>query len=159
VELNLRARVRAGDREAFGVLFDECARSVYNHAFRLTGNWSTAGEVVSLTFLEGWRLGGTVRPDGGSLRPRGAGYRGQCDRQCAAGVDNPAYAWLRSLPASPQALLRMLRALTRGYPANEQDGQTFDAIGSLLGKSIVPPGTAVVDRAIVNRPGEIPPRG
>jgi RNA polymerase sigma-70 factor (ECF subfamily) len=69
VELNLRARVRAGDPEAFGVLFDECARSVYNHAFRLTGNWSTAEEVVSLTFLEAWRLCGTVRPDGGSLRP------------------------------------------------------------------------------------------
>jgi RNA polymerase sigma factor (sigma-70 family) len=69
VELSLRARVRAGDPDAFGVLFDECARSVYNHAFRLTGNWSAAEEVVSLTFLEAWRLRATVRPDGGSLRP------------------------------------------------------------------------------------------
>jgi RNA polymerase sigma-70 factor (ECF subfamily) len=35
------------------------ARAVYNHAFRLTGNWSAAEEVVSLTFLEAWRLRGT----------------------------------------------------------------------------------------------------
>ena len=65
----LRARVRAGDRDAFGLLFESHARAVYNHAFRLTGNWSAAEEVVSLTFLEGWRLRHTVRPDGGSLLP------------------------------------------------------------------------------------------
>ena len=64
-----RTRVRAGDHDEFGVLFTEHARAVYNHAFRLTGNWSAAEEVVSLTFLEAWRLRGTVRPDGGSLLP------------------------------------------------------------------------------------------
>jgi RNA polymerase sigma-70 factor (ECF subfamily) len=69
VELSLRARVRAGDQDAFGVLFEEHARAVYNHAFRVTGNWSTAEEVVSLTFLEAWRLRGTIRPEGGSLLP------------------------------------------------------------------------------------------
>ena len=69
VELSLRAQVRAGDPDAFGVLFDECGRAVYNLAFRMTGNWSAAEEVVSLTFLEAWRLRGTIRPAGGSLRP------------------------------------------------------------------------------------------
>jgi RNA polymerase sigma factor (sigma-70 family) len=69
MDLSLRARVRAGDPDAFGMLYDECARAVYNHAFRLTGNWSAAEEVVSLTFLEAWRLRGRVEPDGGSLRP------------------------------------------------------------------------------------------
>ena len=69
MELSLRARVRAGDPEAFGVLFDECARAVYNHAFRVTGNWSTAEEVVSLTFLEAWRLRGTVRRRNGTCLP------------------------------------------------------------------------------------------
>src|ERR1700750_2897849 len=64
-----RARVRAGDPDAFGMLFDDYARAVYNLAFRLTGNWSAAEEVVSLTFLEAWRLRGTVRPGGGSLLP------------------------------------------------------------------------------------------
>ena len=64
-----RARVRAGDPDAFGMLFDDYARAVYNLAFRLTGNWSTAEEVVSLTFLEAWRLRGRVAPAGGPLRP------------------------------------------------------------------------------------------
>jgi len=68
VELSQRARVRAGDHDEFGVLFCEHARAVYNHAFRLTGNWSAAEEVVSLTFLEAWRLRGTVRPGGCAAR-------------------------------------------------------------------------------------------
>ena len=62
MERSLRARVRAGDPDAFAVLFDECARAVYNLAFRMTGNWSAAEEVVSLTFPEAWRLRDTVQP-------------------------------------------------------------------------------------------------
>jgi RNA polymerase sigma-70 factor (ECF subfamily) len=69
MEPGLRARVRAGDPAAFSTLFDEHSRSVYNLAFRLTGNWSIAEEAVSLTFLEAWRLRASVEPDGGSLRP------------------------------------------------------------------------------------------
>lgn len=69
MELSLRTRVRAGDKDAFGLLFEEHARAVYNHAFRLTGNWSTAEEVVSLTFLEAWRARGTIRAEGDSLLP------------------------------------------------------------------------------------------
>jgi RNA polymerase sigma factor (sigma-70 family) len=69
VELNLRARVRAGDPEAFGELFEENARAVYNHAFRLTADWAVAEDAVSLTFLEAWRHREVVEPEGGSLRP------------------------------------------------------------------------------------------
>lgn len=69
VETTMRARVRAGDPDAFGRLFDDHARAVYNHAFRLTGDWSAAEDVVSVTFLEAWRLRGRVDVEGGSLRP------------------------------------------------------------------------------------------
>ncbi|SFC19024.1 RNA polymerase sigma factor [Streptomyces aidingensis] len=69
MEMSVRARIRAGDPDTFGSLFDDYARAVYNHAFRLTGDWSTAEDVLSLTFLEAWRLRETVDPDGGSLRP------------------------------------------------------------------------------------------
>jgi RNA polymerase sigma factor (sigma-70 family) len=67
----MRGRVHAGDPDVFRELFDEHARSVYNHAFRLTGNWSAAEDVVSLTFLEAWRLRERVdvSAEGGSLRP------------------------------------------------------------------------------------------
>jgi RNA polymerase sigma-70 factor (ECF subfamily) len=75
METSMRARVHAGDPDAFRELFDQHARSVYNLAFRLTGNWSTAEDVVSLTFLEAWRLRERVDvaldtdASGGSLRP------------------------------------------------------------------------------------------
>ncbi|MEV7967386.1 RNA polymerase sigma factor [Sphaerisporangium sp. NPDC088356] len=67
--MTMRARIRDGDTEAFSQLFDEYARAVYNHGFRLTGNWSAAEDVVSLTFLEAWRLRGRLDAEGGSLRP------------------------------------------------------------------------------------------
>ncbi|MGJ6969994.1 RNA polymerase sigma factor [Streptosporangium sp. G11] len=67
--MSIRARIRGGDTEAFEQLFDEFARSVYGHAFRLTGNWSVAEDVMSLTFLEAWRLRHRIDADGGSLRP------------------------------------------------------------------------------------------
>ena len=71
VEMTMRRRIRAGDPDAFRELFDEYVRSVYNHAFRLTGNWSVAEDVVSLTFLEAWRLRDRVdvSVESGSLRP------------------------------------------------------------------------------------------
>ncbi|HTR92066.1 MAG TPA: RNA polymerase sigma factor [Trebonia sp.] len=69
MEPSLRGRVRDGDPDAFGVLFDDHSRAVYNLAFRLTGSWAEAEEVVSLTFLEAWRLRARVEPDGESLRP------------------------------------------------------------------------------------------
>ena len=65
----LRARARAGDADAFGAVFDACAKSVYNHAFRLTGDWSVAEEVMAMTFLEAWRGRDKIAADGGSLKP------------------------------------------------------------------------------------------
>jgi RNA polymerase sigma-70 factor (ECF subfamily) len=69
MEPSLRARVRAGDPDAFGELFDGHTRAVYSLAYRLTGNRTEAEEIVSLTFLEAWRLRDRVKPDGESLRP------------------------------------------------------------------------------------------
>ncbi|MGW6058770.1 RNA polymerase sigma factor [Streptomyces sp. NPDC055189] len=65
----MHARIRAGEREAFGELYEAYARAVYNHALRLTGDWSTAEEVMSETFLAAWRTRERLEPDGGSLKP------------------------------------------------------------------------------------------
>ncbi|MGW2324573.1 RNA polymerase sigma factor [Streptomyces sp. NPDC001700] len=65
----LRERIRAGDREAFAELYAEHARSVYNHAFRLTGNWSVAEEVMGDTFLDAWRGREQLEPGDGTLKP------------------------------------------------------------------------------------------
>ncbi|MFJ8040203.1 RNA polymerase sigma factor [Kitasatospora sp. NPDC096147] len=49
-------RIRAGDPEAFRELFREHASLVHRHAVRVSGDRDLAEEVVSLTFLEAWRL-------------------------------------------------------------------------------------------------------
>ncbi|SHN43616.1 RNA polymerase sigma factor [Cryptosporangium aurantiacum] len=51
----LWAAAAGGDRDAFGVLFDRHARAVYNHCFRLAGNWAMAEDATAATFLSAWR--------------------------------------------------------------------------------------------------------
>ncbi|MER6160060.1 RNA polymerase sigma factor [Streptomyces sp. NPDC001868] len=63
MEPSLRTRVRTGDPEAFSRLFREHAQAVYGHAARLTADRNTAEDVVSLTFLEAWRLRERLLPD------------------------------------------------------------------------------------------------
>jgi RNA polymerase sigma factor (sigma-70 family) len=65
----MRTRVRTGDPKVFAELFDDHARAVYNHAFRLTADWSAAEDVMSTTFMEAWRRRASVETEGGSLRP------------------------------------------------------------------------------------------
>ncbi|MFJ8009950.1 RNA polymerase sigma factor [Streptomyces fagopyri] len=65
----MRTRVRAGDPSAFAELYDQHARAVYNHAFRLAPDWSAAEDVMAETFMEAWRLRDRVDAEGGSLRP------------------------------------------------------------------------------------------
>ncbi|MDX6479826.1 MAG: hypothetical protein QOG85_336 [Gaiellaceae bacterium] len=51
----LWARSRAGDREAFGTLYDRHARLIYNYCFRRVGSRETAQDLLSMVFLEAWR--------------------------------------------------------------------------------------------------------
>ncbi|MFJ2780126.1 MULTISPECIES: RNA polymerase sigma factor [unclassified Kitasatospora] len=69
MEKSIRARIRAGDAVAFGQIFEDHARAVYRHAVRMTGDRTVAEDVVSLTFLEAWRLRAKVEEEGESLRP------------------------------------------------------------------------------------------
>ncbi|MGW2447878.1 RNA polymerase sigma factor [Streptomyces sp. NPDC001675] len=64
MEHSLRARIRAGDAQAFAQLFREHAQAVYGHAARHLGDPNAAEDVVSLTFLEAWRLRGRLLADG-----------------------------------------------------------------------------------------------
>ncbi|MEV6201519.1 RNA polymerase sigma factor [Streptomyces sp. NPDC051771] len=68
MELPLNERVRSGDRAAFAEIFDEHARVVYAHAVRTTGDWALAEDVMSLTFLEAWRLRDKLREEVRSVR-------------------------------------------------------------------------------------------
>ncbi|WP_280722467.1 RNA polymerase sigma factor [Kitasatospora sp. MAA4] len=69
MDKSIRARVRAGDSVAFGQIFEDHARAVHRYAVRMTGDRAVAEDVVSLTFLEAWRLRARVDPEGESLRP------------------------------------------------------------------------------------------
>jgi RNA polymerase sigma factor (sigma-70 family) len=69
MEHSFRARIQAGDADAFGGLFDEHARAMYRYAYRVTGDATGAEDVVAQTFLEAWRLRRTVLAEGGSLEP------------------------------------------------------------------------------------------
>jgi len=100
VEPNLRARLRAGDPDAFGVLFDEYAHAVYNLGFRLTADWSAAEEVVSLTFLQAWRLRDRIDPGGEPLRPWLLGIAANMSRNLAR-ASRRHQAALSRLPPPP----------------------------------------------------------
>jgi RNA polymerase sigma-70 factor (ECF subfamily) len=63
----LWSRARAGDTEAFGVLFERHARTIYNYCFRRIGNWAAAEDLVSIVFLEAWRRIDTPLPTGKEL--------------------------------------------------------------------------------------------
>ncbi|MFC0097806.1 RNA polymerase sigma factor [Micromonospora marina] len=65
----LWSSIAAGDESAFGRLFDRYSRPVYNHAFRLTGSWSTAEDVTQATFLVAWRRRHDARLVDGSALP------------------------------------------------------------------------------------------
>ncbi|WP_338678123.1 RNA polymerase sigma factor [Streptomyces sp. SCSIO 30461] len=69
MDFSLHARVRAGDPEAFREMFQDHAQMVYRHAVRVSGDWAVAQDVVSLTFLEAWRLRGKLRDEGDTPRP------------------------------------------------------------------------------------------
>ncbi|WP_182909013.1 RNA polymerase sigma factor [Microbispora sp. H13382] len=111
--MSLRARIRDGDAEAFEALFEEMARPVFSHALRLTGNWSAAEDVLSLTFLEAWRLRDRLDADGGSLRPWVLGI-----------ATNVARNLRRAARRYDDALARM----PRGHPVPDFTDELIDRI-------------------------------
>lgn len=54
-DADLWTRSRAGDRDAFGALFERHAKAVYNYCFRRIGSWATAEDLLSVVFIEAWR--------------------------------------------------------------------------------------------------------
>lgn len=60
-DTDLWQRAAAGDRNAFGELFERHAEAVWNHAYRLTASWSQAEDLTSSTFLLAWRKCAEVR--------------------------------------------------------------------------------------------------
>ena len=66
---DLRRRLRQGDRAAFDAVYAEHVDGVFTLAHRLTGNWATAEDVTSETFLAAWRTRELIADDERPLRP------------------------------------------------------------------------------------------
>jgi len=64
---SLWSRARAGDTDAFGLLFERHARTVYNYCFRRVGDWAVAEDLLSIVFLEAWRRRDASLPPGKEL--------------------------------------------------------------------------------------------
>jgi len=65
---DLLARVRAGDPDAFEVIYDRHSRVAYSLAFRLLGDRQAAEDLVQDAFLAAWRGAGGYEPSRGSVR-------------------------------------------------------------------------------------------
>ncbi|GAA0236442.1 hypothetical protein GCM10009539_22200 [Cryptosporangium japonicum] len=92
--------MRAGDPAAFGELYDSAARRIYNHAYRLLGDWSAAEDTVSLTFLEAWRGRERIDATGDTLLPWLLGIATNVVRNTARARRRHAAALAR-LPRTP----------------------------------------------------------
>jgi RNA polymerase sigma-70 factor (ECF subfamily) len=57
-------RVRTGDADAYGLLFERHADAIANYCFRRVGDWATAEDLLSIVFLEGWRRRDKQLPHG-----------------------------------------------------------------------------------------------
>jgi RNA polymerase sigma factor (sigma-70 family) len=60
----LWSRSLAGDADAFGLLFEQYARVIYNFCFRRVGDWAVAEDLLSIVFLEAWRRRDKELPPG-----------------------------------------------------------------------------------------------
>jgi len=54
-DASLWTRARAGDADAFGMLFERHADSIYNYCYRRIGDRASAQDLLSVVFLEAWR--------------------------------------------------------------------------------------------------------
>ncbi|GAB1691154.1 RNA polymerase sigma factor [Krasilnikovia sp. M28-CT-15] len=99
MNLSQRARIRAGDAATFGQLFEDHAGAVYRHVVRNTGSWSVAEDIVSLTFLEAWRLREKLRPEGDSVLPWLLGIAVNVLRNTRRAARRHAAALIRLPPA------------------------------------------------------------
>lgn len=91
-------RVRAGDADAFTVLFERHADAVYNYCFRRIGRWAAAEDLTSIVFLEAWRRRSVELPDD-KILPWLYGIAGNVVRNEARSQRRFAAA-LRRLPES-----------------------------------------------------------
>lgn len=117
VNHSILTRLRDGDPAAFSDAFRAHADAVYRYAVWSSGNWATAEDVVSLTFLEAWRIRDRLRPEEvDSVRPWLLGIATNVLRNTA-----------RAARRHQRALARLPHGVTVPDPAEEVTARLADA--------------------------------
>lgn len=62
-EAALVSRARAGDREAFGTIFDRYQTAIVNYLYRVVGDWETATDLAQDSFLKAYQALARTDPD------------------------------------------------------------------------------------------------
>jgi RNA polymerase sigma-70 factor (ECF subfamily) len=62
VDKNLVLRMKAGDLDALGVLYDRHRNPVYRTALAITGDWEAAGDLLQDVFLRLYRFADRIDP-------------------------------------------------------------------------------------------------
>jgi RNA polymerase sigma factor (sigma-70 family) len=140
----LWSRSRAGDAEAFGLLFERHARTVYNYCFRRVGDWSVAEDLVSVVFLEAWRRRDKELPSG-MVVPWLLGVatnvvrnRRRSERRYAVALSRvprprpePGYAAEADARLDDERQMKRVLALVSRLPRREQDVLVLCAFSGL----------------------------
>lgn len=113
-DAELWRRVQSGDTEAFGVVFDRHAQSIYNYCFRRLGNWGAAEDITSIVFLE-------------ALRKREAGVRSELLRPWLFGI---ATNVLRNARRAQRRHAAALARLPRDIPTETSVDEIIERVDS-----------------------------
>lgn len=82
---DLAGRLRAGDPEAMGEIYDRYADRVSTFCFRRLASWSLAEDAMAAAFLEVWRIRRRVQTYDGELLPWLYGVAGNVCRNSSRG--------------------------------------------------------------------------
>ena len=130
----LWTRSRAGDADAFGLLFERHAKAIYNYCFRRLGDWAAAEDMLSIVFLEAWRHRGKELPPDKVLpwlygiATNVVRNRRRSERRFAAALrrvpkprPEPAFAELAVERLDDERQMQRVLALIAQLPKHEQD--------------------------------------
>jgi RNA polymerase sigma-70 factor (ECF subfamily) len=130
----LWSRVRTGDADALGLLFERHAHAIYNYCFRRIGDWAAAEDMLSVVFLEAWRHRDKELPPDKVLpwlygiatnvvrnrRRSERRYRGAL-RRIPRPQDEPRFDDLSDSRLDEERQMRHVLALLSQLPKHEQD--------------------------------------
>jgi RNA polymerase sigma-70 factor, ECF subfamily len=133
-DASLWAQARAGDADAFGLLFRRHAKAIYNFLFRSTADWAAADDLLSIVFLEAWRRrdkeldGGYVLPWFYGIAVNVLRNRSRSERRFAAAVRRlpkpeaePDFAPAAEERVDDERQMQHAVALLHALPEREQE--------------------------------------